>query len=367
MTRFDRYCLARLSAAFGLVALVMALVFWVNQAVTLFDRLIADGQSFLVFLEFTALALPSVIRLAVPVAAFAAALLVANRLRGDSEWVAMQTAGASATRLARPALVFGLLAAGLLSLIVHALLPAARARTDERAAEASEDLGARLLTDGAFLHPAPGITFFLAELAPGGELRGVFLSDARDPMQSVTYTARSAVLSTGPRGPALVMFDGLAQTLEADGRLFTTRFSDFAYDVGSLIGRSAAEGPGVRGTSSLALLRGDPVVPPATPEARWRELHRRAAQPAMALMAPVLGFGALSLGRFSRFGSWRQSLLAVGLVIALRLMEGALRDPIAADPALWPLHYLPAAAGLAAAVAMLWWADASARSRAVPA
>ena len=361
MTRFDRYCLARLTVMFGFFALVMALVFWVNRAVSLFDRLIADGQSFLVFLEFTALSLPAVIRSAVPIAAFAAALHVATRLRGDSETVAMQAAGASAFRLARPALVFGLLAALLLSLIVHALLPASRARLDQRAAEASEDLAARLLTDGAFLHPAPGVTFYLAEIAPDGELRGVFLSDARDPAQRVTYTARSAVLSSGPQGPSLVMFDGLAQTLEADGRLFVTRFEDFAYDVGALIGAAAPEGPGLKGTPSLALLRGDPVEPPATAFERRDELHARAAQPAMAVMGAVLGFAALALGRFSRFGAWRQVGLAVGIVIALKLLEGALRGPVHDVPALWPLHYLPAALGLAVAALMLRWADAPRR------
>ena len=367
MTRFDRYCLGRLSASFGLVALAMTLVFWINQAVSLFDRLIADGQSLLVFAEFTALTFPAVIRTAVPIAAFAAALLVANRLRGDSEMVAMQAAGASAFRLARPALIFGLLAAALLSLIVHALLPASRARLEERRVEASEDLGARLLTDGAFLHPAPGITFYLAEVRPDGELRGVFLSDARDPDQRVVYTARSAVLSRGPRGPSLVMFDGLVQALEPDGRLFTTRFADFAYDVGALIGAQPSEGPGLRETSSLAILRGAAVVPPATAAERWDELHRRAAQPAMALMAPLLGFAAMTLGRFSRFGAWRQALAAVGLVIALKILEGALRAPIHDVPALWPLHYAPAALGLALAAGMLGWADAPARTRAAPA
>ena len=259
MTRFDRYCLARLTVMFGFLALVMTLVFWINRAVSLFDRLIADGQSLMVFLEFTTLSLPAVIRSAVPVAAFAAALMVAHRMRGDSEALAMQAAGASAARLTRPALVFGVLVALLLSLIVHQLLPASRARLDQRVAEASDDLAARLLTDGAFLHPAPGVTFYLAEITPDGELRGVFLSDARDPEQRVTYTARSAVLSPGPRGTSLVMFDGLAQTLEADGRLFTTRFADFAYDIGRLLGTSSLEGPGIRGTPTLALLRGAPA------------------------------------------------------------------------------------------------------------
>ena len=363
MTRFDRYCLTRLTVMFGLAALVLALVFWVNRAVSLFDRLIADGQSFLVFAELTLLSLPTVIRSAVPIAALVASLQVAYRLRADSESVAMQAAGASAFRLARPALVFGLMAALLLALIVHVLLPDSRARLETRAAEASEDLGARLLADGVFLHPAPGITFYLAEIAPDGELRGVFLSDARDPSQRVTYTARSAVLTPGPRGPSLVMFDGLAQTLEADGRLFVTRFADFAYDVGALIGASASEGPGLRGTTTLALLRGDPVEPSASIEERRHELHQRAAQPLMAVVGAVLGFAALSLGRFSRFGAWRQVALAVAVVIGLKLVEGALRAPLHDAPALWLLHYLPGALGLALAAGMLVVADAPRRVR----
>jgi lipopolysaccharide export system permease protein len=329
-------------------------VFWAGRAVSLFDRLIADGQSVVTFLELTALSLPAVVRSAVPVAAFAAAVMVAHRMRGDGETMAMQAAGASAFRLVRPALVFGVLAAALLSLVVHGLLPMSRARFDERAAAAAEDLGARLLTDGAFLHPAPGITFYLAEIEPDGELAGVFLSDARDPAQRVTYTARAAVLSDGPRGTTLVMFDGLAQTLEADGRLFTTSFAEFAYDVGPLLAARAPSEPDLRETPTAAILRGAIDAPPAE---RWEEIHRRAAQPALTVAVALLGFAALLLGRFSRLGAWRQVALAVALVIAVKLLEGALRGPLNDLPALWPLHYAPAAAGLAAAAVMLRRAD----------
>lgn len=363
MARFDRHCLSRLLAAFAFLTLVMALVFWAGRAVSLFDRLIADGQSVTVFLELTALSLPSVIRSAVPVAAFVAALLVAHRIRGDGEATALQAAGASAARLARPALVFGLLAALLLSAIVHALLPVSRARFDERAAQAAEDLGARLLTDGAFLHPAPGITFYLAEIEPSGELRGVFLSDGRDPEQRVTYTARSAVLSDGPAGPTLVMFDGLAQTVEADGRLFATRFAEFAYDIGPLVGTEPSGGPGLKGTPTPGLLRGAVDAPPE--EVRL-EVHLRAAQPALAVSLAVLGFAAVLTGRFSRMGAWRRIALAVAMAVGLRLLEGLLRAPARDVPALWPLHYAPAVLGLAIAWAMLRRADGP-RAEAVPA
>ena len=66
------------------------------------------------------------------------------------------------------------------------------------------------------------------------------------------------------------------------------------------------DGPGVKGTPSLALLRGRPVEPPASPAERRDELHSRAAQPLMAVAGAMLGWAALALGRFSRFGAWRQ-------------------------------------------------------------
>ena len=69
--RFDRYLLSQLLMLFGFFALVLVLVYWVNRAVVLFDQLIANGQSAAVFLEITILTLPNVIRIDLPIAAFA--------------------------------------------------------------------------------------------------------------------------------------------------------------------------------------------------------------------------------------------------------------------------------------------------------
>ncbi|MCF8512597.1 MAG: LptF/LptG family permease, partial [Rhodobacteraceae bacterium] len=68
MPRFDRYLLVQLLAVFGFFALVLVSVYWVNRAVGLFDQLIGDAQTALVFLEFSLLTLPNVIRVVLPVA-----------------------------------------------------------------------------------------------------------------------------------------------------------------------------------------------------------------------------------------------------------------------------------------------------------
>ncbi|MEO1950825.1 LptF/LptG family permease, partial [Thioclava sp.] len=110
MTQLDRYVLSKLMALFGFFALVLVSVYWVNRAVIMFDSLISDGQTATVVLEFTALTLPYVIRIVLPVAAFAATIYAFNRLDQDSELVVMRATGTSNWRLARPVLVFGLIA-----------------------------------------------------------------------------------------------------------------------------------------------------------------------------------------------------------------------------------------------------------------
>ena len=122
MSRYDRYVLSQFLLFFGFFALVLVAVFWINRAVVLFDRLIGDGQSALVFLEFTALTLPNLIRMVLPMAAFAAAVYVTNRLKAESEITVMQATGSSPWRLARPALGFGLLTALMMSVLTHFLL-----------------------------------------------------------------------------------------------------------------------------------------------------------------------------------------------------------------------------------------------------
>ena len=98
MARFDRYLLSQFMIHFGFFALVLVMVYWVNRAVVLFDQLIANGQSATVFLEFTTLTLPNVIRIVLPVAAFASVVYVTNRLQSESELVVMQSTGYSTRR-----------------------------------------------------------------------------------------------------------------------------------------------------------------------------------------------------------------------------------------------------------------------------
>ena len=208
MSKFDRYMLSQLMVVFGFFSLVMVLVYWINRAVLIFDQLISDGQTASVFLEFTLLSLPNVIRLVLPMSAFAATIYVINRLSSESELTVIQATGFGPFRLARPILVFGLLVAAMVSLLVNLVVPSSLSALSEREAEVAADITARILRDGQFSHPSDSITFYVRHIAPSGEMSDALLVDSSDPAEEVTYTAQRAYLVSVGGEPYLRMLDG---------------------------------------------------------------------------------------------------------------------------------------------------------------
>jgi lipopolysaccharide export system permease protein len=329
VAKLDRYVLSQMLTLFGFFALVLAGVYWINRAVVLFDRLISDGHSAAIFVELSLLSLPNVIRLVLPVAAFAASVYVINRMRGESELVIIQSAGMSPLRVARPVLVFGAIAMALTLALSHVVSPVSKSRLDDRTAELARDVTAGLLSDGQFLHPADGVTLFITRITEEGELRGLFLSDRRGSDDETTYVAERALLLDRPEGPQLVMFDGLAQSLGADRRLGVTRFDNFAFDVSKLVPESGDRRRGVDEVSTFEIAASAGRIAAETGESARRiaiELGERTVQGVQSLLAPYLGVAVMLTAGFSRFSAWRQILAAIVMIILYDLSDNLVMD-----------------------------------------
>ncbi|MFN0114135.1 MAG: LPS export ABC transporter permease LptF [Paracoccaceae bacterium] len=368
VTRLDRYVLWQVLALFGFFALVLVSVYWVNRAVRLFDQLIADGQSAWVFLEFTALALPPIVRVVLPLAAFIATVYATNRLASESELTVMQAGGLSPWRLAVPVVVFGLIVAAMVALLTNLLEPMSSRKLDARRGEVAADQTSQFLVEGTFVHPAAGLTLYIREIADGGELRDVFLADGRSPAGATTYTARRAAVARSDSGPKLLMFEGMAQTHDAgSGRLSVTRFAEFSFDIGELI--RASEGPGVTADHlpTFTLLTASAATERLTGQPRailQAEGHGRLAQPLLALAGALLGFGALLTGTYSRFGLWRQIAAGVAALVGVQFLWNYASTLARQAEGNWPVLYLAPLSGIALAAAMLAASSARRRPRA---
>lgn len=343
VARFDRYMLSQLILLFGFYGLVLVLLFWVNRAVRLFDQLIANGQTAMVFLEFSAMIVPGVIVFIIPIASFAAAVSVTNRLNSESELVVAQSAGFGPFRLARPVLVFGVFTALFMLVLTHVLVPMSQLRFAERQAEIAENITARFLTEGSFVHPVEGVTLYIREISPAGELLDIFLSDERNDAQKYTYTAKKALILRTDAGPRLIMFDGLAQVLGSKSqRLSTTGFRNFTYDISALLSGPIGGNRTVTQIYTPELLNPPDATLSETGETRAAlraEGHFRNAQALYSIVTAMTGFSMLIVAGFSRFGLWRQVVLALGAVALLQTLDNTMLDLARRDAShLWLVY-----------------------------
>lgn len=358
MGKFDRYMLSQLFVHFGFFALVLVLVYWINRAVTLFDQLIANGQSALVFLEFSALTLPNVIRVVLPIAGFAATIYVTNKLTSESELVVVQSTGFSPYRLARPVFAFGILVVFLMSILTHILVPTSNRQLIVRSAEIAENVASSFLIEGRFLHPAKGITFYIRDITATSELEDMFLSDAREAGSVTTYTSKRALIVRDLGGLKLLMFDGMAQILDTKTqRLSTTTFEDFVLDIGDLVKMTAPQGRQLHTMATWSLLSPSPdLLTEINRSAAQvnKAVHERISQSLLALVAALAGFSCLLIGGFSRFGIWRQVIGAIVFLVLIKTVDNLAEDVVRQDVDLWFVLYLPTLVGLMAAFALLW-------------
>ena len=360
MGRIDRYLLRQLVLVFNFFGLVLVLIYWINAAVRLFDRLIADGQSAAAIVELLILTLPGVIRIVVPIAAVAAAIYVTNRLSTESELVVVQATGYSPWRLARPYALFGAMVFAGMSVLVHLLVPLASSALEDRQTELAQSITARILTEGRFIEPTDGLTIYIREITPDGELRDVYLADTRSAQTEVTYTAGRAYLVRTDGDAQLVMLNGMAQSLATQsGQLTVTTFDDFSYDIGNLITRDPASPRSLGQIPTAEMVRDPAAVRAETGRdaaAVTLEINDRINQSLLGLVGALLGFSALMVGGFSRFGLWPRVIFAVLLIVVIKSVETVGFDIAIRDPSLWWMAYLSIAVGLGLVAVLLFLA-----------
>ena len=165
--------------AMGLVVVALTCIIWLSQSLRFIELIVNRGLPLWMFLQLTVLLLPAWLTLVLPIACFAAVLFVYNRLTSDRELMVMAAAGLGPAKLARPALLVGVLTvvAGYCMTIYLQPLGYRTFKEMHRSATTTPTpCCARVFTT-----VARDVTFFVRQRRGAGELEGILVHDARDP------------------------------------------------------------------------------------------------------------------------------------------------------------------------------------------
>ncbi|MBI4270021.1 MAG: LptF/LptG family permease [Candidatus Rokubacteria bacterium] len=213
----DRYILRELLSPFLFGGALFTFFLVIDRIYHLTDLVITKGVPFYLVVQLLVYMLPSFLAHTLPMALLVAVLLAGGRLAGDLEVVAFKSAGVSPLRLLRPVLVAAMavsLATAALTLVVN---PVANREFQRQLFTILRSRAVSGLQERVFNATFGDMTIYVEDVSASQvALRGLLVSDERDPKLSRIVTAREGRLLTDEvnRRITLRLIDGAVN--EAD-------------------------------------------------------------------------------------------------------------------------------------------------------
>lgn len=321
MKLIERYIFGRVAVAFLMTLGTLTGLVWITQALRELDLITAKGQTILVFIQLTLLAVPFLIMVIAPFAVLAATVYVLNHLNGENELVVINAGGASRLVVLKPLMVLAVGIALAMALMAHVVAPMALRQLRTANSLINVDLVTNIIRPGRFIEVEKGLTFHIKSRAADGSVRGLMVDDLRDPEVGFTYLAeRAMVLDTVDR-QLLVMSNGTIQRqTHRDAGLSIIAFEAYAFDLSDL--QPDVQKPVFRPSERSTL----DLISPDTSEdyvkrnlGRFRsELHDRMTQPLLSIAFVMIVFMFLGDARTTREGRGMSIVLAIAGCAALR-------------------------------------------------
>ena len=335
MKYIDRYVLRQLVGPFLFFMVIFGGILWLNQALRIVDVVINNGQSGAVFAELSFYLLPKVLETVVPVAAFATAIFLTNRLYSESELVVIMGVGHGPANMTLPFFTFGIACFGIMMALTHFITPLALSKFQDRQYEISKEFLTQFVVAGEFSSPEDGVTVFFGQTFPNGELRDVVINDRRDPSVVVTHAASEGYIVSDEDTPKLVLKKGSIQQFFPETRtLSTIQFDGLNYDL-SQFAKDAAERY-IRAEETLSW-----DLATSTQSDANLELHDRFVKSLLAIVVPALGAIVLLSAGFSRGAFFLRIVLGVVFMVAINAGRGMVQGIVEESAVGWPLLYLP--------------------------
>ena len=357
MKKVDWHILFQITYVFSFFFLILTIIFWINRAISLFNKLISEGHSSSVLLKFALLSLPSTTAIVFPLACLAASIFVTHRLKNEAELIILQNIGFSPFRIARPFIVFGVIATIILGLITTILKPYATEKLHENQIELDNSVSARFLKEGKFIHPLKGITIYIKSIETDGTLIDILFYDQRNKDEAMSYTAKQAFLARDDDKTTLYMQNGLIQSMNIETQILsTTKFESVALDLSTAIKKQNSTRIYLSHVPTWLMLQDSDMVGLITNVNKsWinLELHNRIHRPLFCFVGAILGFACLLLGNYSRFGLSRQISLALFTIVLIKLIESYASQLVISNHLYWPVIYLPSLFGIFMATVLL--------------
>src|SRR5438876_3505358 len=193
----DRYIVRELIPPFALSTALFTFFLIIDRIYHLADLAVTKGVPLHLVVQLLVFMLPSFLAHTLPMALLVAILLAGGRLAGDLEIIALKAAGVSALRLFRPVLAVALTITAVTAGLTLVANPLANREFQRQLFKILQSRAVSSLQERVFNNTFGDVIIYVEDVSASQVgLRGLLVSDERDPKLSRIITAREGRLLT---------------------------------------------------------------------------------------------------------------------------------------------------------------------------
>ncbi|MEM1152030.1 MAG: LptF/LptG family permease [Pseudomonadota bacterium] len=335
MNRIQKYLFGEVLRTVLTIVGGLALLALLAQGLSQTDLIIENRQSALTYFYIVMLGAPQVIALLTPLALFIATVWSLNRIHKDNEVVVAQAAGMARWQVASPIIRLACIAAVAHLTINLWVQPTAQRTLRENVADIRQDLVAALIQPGQFTEADDKLTFYARD-SQGDDLRGILISDGRDPTRRVDYLAQEGTVIRVDGTPAIVMRNGQIHDLYENASLSILDFDQYTFDLAPFM---AEQGQVTLKSSDrylheLFFYDRKNYLEVSNAEGFLAEAHARLTMPLLNIAMAMIAIMAVIGGDFSRRGYSKRIGIATAGALGLVIVQLSVQSAAASDPVL---------------------------------
>ena len=226
-----RYFFVEFISLFTLILISTCVIVWIVQAVNYLDFVTEDGHAFSVYFTYSVLNIPKVIGRLIPLVFLISLLTTILQFEKNNELLVFWTSGLNKIRLVNFVFIISILITLFQLLLSLTISPSSLNFARSILKSSSITLFSSLVKEKKFNDTVKGLTIFVEEKKPNGEMLNVFLrDDTASNAKSKTIIAKKGYIITKGVMPFvkvgvlseqnfLVLFDGVIHTEKMNNKI----------------------------------------------------------------------------------------------------------------------------------------------------
>lgn len=330
MKRYIRYITYHLSMPLLVITMTLTGIIWLTQSLRFVDLIVNRGLGVSTFLYLSALIVPSLLMIILPIGLFCATVMSYNRLMLDSEILVLKSAGLSRISIGKPALYIATATMLFCYLLSVYIVPASYREFKDTQSFVRDNYAALLLQEGVFSNPAKGLTVYIDARQPDGLLKGILVHDSRVAKKPITLMAQEGRLVQTEFGPRFDMMNGNRQEIGENGNLSVLYFDQYAMDISVYTENTTGRWREAEERYLPELFYPTDDFSKSIIDKLRAEGHHRLVWPLLCVSLTLIALAGLLSGPFNRRGQWKRILVA-SIVAAVVLVCDLLLKNMAAS------------------------------------